>query len=195
MIDQFAAPVAVVPVPGTPNAAGNSDNSSSQSSPLNGNHQPQANQNGSPPGNEATSNVSGSSSGAASKAADDATASTASSRGSAMTNGGSHMWKTSAADQLVQHLGLNDGGGFGVGPSCQHVASFEEEPVEFLERQEIAFKVIAHVLEKAHIDPALLEQVRLIGKKQIQSMSAFLKVNFFLTVLCYASVCSCFISL
>lgn len=178
LIDQFAAPI--VPVPCTPRElnAGNSDISSSRSSPLSGNQQSQANFNGSP-GNEVTSNVSGSSSGVASKAADDATASTAS---SVMTNGGSHMWRSNA-DQLVQNLGLNDGG-VGGGLSGQQVASFEEESVEFLERQEIAFKVIAHVLEKVPIDPALLEQVRLIGKKQIQSMSAFLKVNFHFSPLC-----------
>lgn len=167
LIEQFAAPI-VVPVP---NTSGNSDNSS-QSSPTSGNHQSQTNFNGSP-----ASNVSCSSSGAASKAAgagDDATASTASSRGSGMTNGGSHIWRSNA-DQLAQNLGLNDGG-LGGGSSGQQVTSFEEESVEFLERQEIAFKVIAHVLEKVHVDPALLEQARLIGKKQIQSMSAFLKV-------------------
>ena len=56
--------------------------------------------------------------------------------------------------------------------------------------EEIAFKLIAHVLEKAHVEPALLEQVRLIGKKQIQSMSVFLKVYF---VPNYASLCSHFI--
>jgi phosphatidylinositol 4-kinase len=150
LIEQFAAPIVL--------NAGNSDNSSSQSQ-----------SNGSP-----TSNVS-SSSGAASKAAgDDATVSTASSRGSVVTNGGSHIWRSNA-DQLAQNLGLNDGG-FGGGSSGQQVTSFEEESVEFLERQEIAFKVIAHVLDKVPVDPALLEQARLIGKKQIQSMSAFLKV-------------------
>jgi len=170
LIEQYAAQIAVA-VPSTQGEqnAGNSDNSSAQSSPLNGNHQSQTNYNGSP-----TSN----SSGAASKAAgDDATASTASSRGSVVTNGGSHIWRSNA-DQLAQNLGLNDGG-LGGGSSGQQVTSFEEESVDFLERQEIAFKVIAHVLEKVHVDPALLEQARLIGKKQIQSMSAFLKVVIF----------------
>lgn len=166
LIEQYAAQIAVA-VPSTPGEqnAGNSDNSSAQSSPLSGNHQSQTNYNGSP-----TSN----SSGAASKAAgDDATASTASSRGSVMANGGSHIWRSNA-DQLAQNLGLNDGGG---GSCGQQVTSFEEESVDFLERQEIAFKLIAHVLEKVHVDPALLEQARLIGKKQIQSMSAFLKIR------------------
>lgn len=174
LIEQFAAGPG--PITSVELNAGNSDNSSSQSSPPNGNHQP----NGSP-----TSNVSCSSSGAASKAAgDDATASTASSRGSVVTNGGSHIWRSNA-DQLAQNLGLNDGA-LGGSSSGQQVVSFEEESVEFLERQEIAFKVIAHVLDKVRVDPALLEQARLIGKKQIQSMSAFLKV-IFLTILSVSS--------
>ncbi|GAU22033.1 hypothetical protein TSUD_309370 [Trifolium subterraneum] len=97
------------------------------------------------------------------------------SNGSPASNGGSHMWRSNA-DQLVQNLGLNDGG-FGGGSFGQQVTSFEEESVEFLERQEIAFRVIAHVLDKVPVDPALLEQARLIGKKQIQSMSAFLKIR------------------
>ncbi|XP_020219164.1 phosphatidylinositol 4-kinase alpha 1 isoform X2 [Cajanus cajan] len=149
LIDQFAAPKELA-----------AENSSSQSSPQNNN-------NGSP-GND---NVSGSSSSAASKTADDA--STASSRG--MVNGGNHVWRTSA-DQLAQNLGLNDGA-LGTVSSGQQVVVFEEESVEFLERQEIAFKLIAHVLEKLQVDTALLEQVRLIGKKQIQSMSVFLKIR------------------
>ncbi|CAJ2642759.1 phosphatidylinositol 4-kinase alpha 1 isoform X1 [Trifolium pratense] len=123
------------------------------------------------------SNGSPTSSGAGSKSAgDDATASTASSKGSVVTNGGGHHVWRSNADQLAQNLGLNDGG-FGGGSSGQQVTNFEEESVEFLERQEIAFKVIAHVLDKVAVDPALLEQARLIGKKQIQSMSAFLKIR------------------
>lgn len=159
LIDQFAAPVGAVP--GTPreHVAGNS---SAQSSPVSANHQSVANYNGSP------ENVSGSSSSVASKAADDA--STASSRG--MVNGGHHVWRTSA-DLMALNLGLNDGGAVSSG---QQVVLFEDESVEFLERQEIAFKLIGHALGKTHIEPALLEQVRLIGKKQIQSMSVFLKV-------------------
>ncbi|KAG5044697.1 hypothetical protein AAZV13_06G012100 [Glycine max] len=166
LIDQFAAPT-VGPVPGTPREQLAAENSSAQSSPISVNHQSLTNYNDSP-GNE---NVSGSSSSVASKAADDA--STASSRG--MVNGGNHVWRTSA-DQLAQNLGLNDGG-LGVVSSGHHLVLFEEESVEFLERQEIAFKLIAHVLEKVHVEPVLLEQVRLIGKKQIQSMSVFLKIR------------------
>ncbi|KAL1309165.1 hypothetical protein HN51_051848 [Arachis hypogaea] len=90
-----------------------------------------------------------------------------------VSNGGNHIWRSNA-DQLALNLGLNDGGG---GSSGQQVASFEEESVESLERQEIAFKVIALLLEKLRVDAGLLEQVRLIGKKQIQSMSVFLKIR------------------
>ncbi|KAE9586651.1 hypothetical protein Lal_00004922 [Lupinus albus] len=138
-----------IAIPGMPSPV-HIDVSSSQSSPLSVNHQSQTI--GSPV-NEAMSNVSGSSSGV-------------------MSNGGSHIWKSNA-DQLALNLGLNDG----TASSGQQVASFEEESVGILEKQEIAFKLIAHILEKVQIEPALLEQVRLIGKKQIQSMSAFLKIR------------------
>ena len=121
--------------------------------------------------------MSGSSGSVASRGADDAST-TASSRGSGMVNGGNHVWRSNA-DQLAQNLGLNDGGG---GSTGQQVASFEEESVESLERQEIAFKLIAHLLEKVHIDAGLLEQVRLIAKKQVQSMSVFLKVSILLSM-------------
>ncbi|RVW16904.1 Phosphatidylinositol 4-kinase alpha 1 [Vitis vinifera] len=59
----------------------------------------------------------------------------------------------------------------------QQVSSFEEESVESLEKQEIAFELIGHILDKVHIDPKLVEQVRLIAKKQLQSLSAFLKLR------------------
>ncbi|PQM38135.1 phosphatidylinositol 4-kinase alpha 1 [Prunus yedoensis var. nudiflora] len=59
----------------------------------------------------------------------------------------------------------------------QQVSSFEEESVENLEKQEIAFKLVAHILDKVRIDSALLEQVRFIAKRQLQSMSVFLKIR------------------
>ncbi|CAJ1973096.1 unnamed protein product [Sphenostylis stenocarpa] len=165
LIDQFSAHA--VSVTCTPKELLIAENSSSQSSPLSVNQQPLTNCNVSS-GNE---NASGSSSSVASKAADDA--STASSRG--VVNGPHHVYRSSA-DQLALSLGLNDGT-LGAVSSAQQVTSFEEESVEFLERQEIAFKLIAHVLENVHIESALLEQIRLIGKKQIQSMSVFLKIR------------------
>ncbi|KAK8617600.1 hypothetical protein V6N13_080510 [Hibiscus sabdariffa] len=75
-----------------------------------------------------------------------------SSRGSLIANGGGAMFR-------------------------QHVASFEEESVESMEKQEIAFNLISHILHKVSIDQKLLVQVRFIAKKQLQSMSAFLKIR------------------
>ncbi|KAK6241250.1 hypothetical protein SCA6_006639 [Theobroma cacao] len=96
-----------------------------------------------------------------------------SSRGSLMANGGGVYWK-SGADQLGNAHLINDGGG---SLFRQQVALFEEESVECLEKQEVAFKLIAHILDKVSVDQKLLEQVRFIAKKQLQSMSAFLKIR------------------
>ncbi|KAK6946221.1 Phosphatidylinositol 3-/4-kinase, catalytic domain, partial [Dillenia turbinata] len=71
-------------------------------------------------------------------------------------------------------LGVNDGGG---GALRQQVANFEEESLESLEKQEITYKLIAHMLDKVTIEASLLERVRLIAKKQLQSLSAFLKIR------------------
>uniref|UniRef100_A0A5B7AN74 1-phosphatidylinositol 4-kinase n=1 Tax=Davidia involucrata TaxID=16924 RepID=A0A5B7AN74_DAVIN len=167
LLDHFVSYVPNSPrelVSATPEA------SSSQSSPITANHH-QPNEISSP-GNEA-SNISGSSSSAASRFADDAT--TASSKGS-VVNGGSIAWKSSV-DQLVMNIGFNDGGGGGAAKYRQQIAFFEEESVENLEKQEIAFKLIGHILDKVHINPKLLEQVRSIAKEQLQSMSVFLKIR------------------
>ncbi|GLT98070.1 hypothetical protein SLE2022_155940 [Rubroshorea leprosula] len=95
-------------------------------------------------------------------------------RGSTVANGGSVYWK-SGADQLGNvNFGFNDGG---ASISRHQVALFEEESVESLEKQEFAFKLIAHILQTVHIDQKLLEQVRLVAKKQFLSMSAFLKIR------------------
>ncbi|XP_052198254.1 phosphatidylinositol 4-kinase alpha 1 [Diospyros lotus] len=144
-------------VPTTPDA------SSSRSSPATANHY-QPNESSSP-GNGVT-NASGSSSSSAS-------------RGSvSVMNGGSVAWKSSV-DQLVTGIasaGSNDAGGSAAALK-RLVLSFEEERVESLEKQEIAFKLITFILDKSHIDPKLLEQVRIIAKEQLQSMSAFLKIR------------------
>lgn len=171
LLDQLVASGPVVQSPATPREriTANSETSSSQSSPLSVNHhQPNGS---SSPGNEA-SNVSGSSGSAASRIADDSTSS--SSRGSVMMNGGSILWK-SGNDQLGLNFGFNDGGGAMM--LRQQVTSFEEESVENLEKQEIAFKLIAHILNKCRLDSGLLEQVRFIAKKQLQSLTVFLKVR------------------
>ncbi|XP_015867438.3 phosphatidylinositol 4-kinase alpha 1 [Ziziphus jujuba] len=173
LLDQLAASGTIVAQsPATPREqiTANSETSSSQSSPLSLNHS-QPHGGSSSPGNEA-SNVSGSSGSAASRIADDATS--ASSRGSMMMNGGSILWK-SGVDQLGVNFGYNDGGGAML--LRQQVSSFEEESVESLEKQEIAFKLIAHILEKCCIDMGLLEQVRFIAKRQLQSLTVFLKIR------------------
>lgn len=100
---------------------------------------------------------------------------------SSVVNGGSVAWKSSV-DQLVTSIGsvgISDGGGGGSAAASYRrmVASFEEEPVESLEKQEIAFNLIAHIVEKVYIDPKLLEQVRIIAKEQLQSISPFLKIR------------------
>ncbi|KAJ7978384.1 phosphatidylinositol 4-kinase alpha 1-like [Quillaja saponaria] len=170
LVDQFAVSV---PVVGTPREQTllTSEAWSCQSSPLSTSHQHLNNGNTSP-GNE-VSYASGSSSSATSKFPDDATS--ASPRGLVMTNGGSSLLK-SGADQLGLNVCFNDSGGTGA-LFRQQIASFEEESVESLEKQEIAFKLIAHILSKVHIDHGLLEQVRFMAKKQIQSMSVFLKIR------------------
>ncbi|CAM8929529.1 unnamed protein product [Rhodiola kirilowii] len=59
----------------------------------------------------------------------------------------------------------------------QQVASFEEESVESLEKLEIAYKVIGHILEIVRVEPRLLDQVGLIAKRQLQSVPAFCKIR------------------
>nr|XP_011464124.1 PREDICTED: phosphatidylinositol 4-kinase alpha 1 [Fragaria vesca subsp. vesca] len=159
LIDQFAVVsgnVAQSPVTPRGRNVANSETSSTQSSPLNNGNHHQPNES-----NE-VSNVSGSSG-------------SASSRGSMVMNGSSIMWK-SGVDQLGVTFGLNDGGG-GAAMLRQQVAQFEEESVESLEKQEVAFKLIAHILEKARIDTGLLEEVRSISKRQLQSMYVFLRIR------------------
>ncbi|CAK9172101.1 unnamed protein product [Ilex paraguariensis] len=145
--------------------------SSFQSSPLSANHY-QSNERASP-GNE-VSNASGSSSGEASRVTDEAI-SASSSKGLVM-NGGSLAWKSNV-DIFGSGVGFNDGGGGGSSTYKRVVASFEEEPVESIQQQEIAFKLIGHILDKVQIDLKLLEQVRAIAKEQLQSMLAFLKIR------------------
>lgn len=170
LLDQLAVSGPVVQSPATPReqVRANSETASAQSSPLSVNHyQPN---DSSSPGNEA-SQVSGSSGSAASRMADDASSAT-SSRSSVIVNGGSILYKSGLEP-------FNDGGG-GAALLRQQVSSFEEESVESLEKQEVALKLIAHIVDKVCIDAGLLEQVRLIAKRQLQSMTVFLKVSSFL---------------
>jgi phosphatidylinositol 4-kinase len=179
LVDQLAIPFLAPSTPRDQALALNSETSSAQSSPLSVNHHYQQNENASP-GNEA-SHASGGGGGStsSSRVGDEVTSVTSSSKGSVVMNGGSSILWKNGVDQLGVNLGFNDGGGGGA-MFRQQAASFEEESVESLEKQEIAFKLIAHILDKVHVDSNLLEQVRLIAKKQLQSLSVFLKVMRFL---------------
>ncbi|KAF2593101.1 hypothetical protein F2Q70_00042724 [Brassica cretica] len=53
--------------------------------------------------------------------------------------------------------------------------SFYIESIESLEKQEVNFKLITHVLDNLKVDSKLHDQVSSIAKRQLQSMSAFLK--------------------
>ncbi|KAL5974826.1 hypothetical protein ACLOJK_031498 [Asimina triloba] len=70
-------------------------------------------------------------------------------------------------------------GGLGDGAAAlkQNVALFEEESVEGLEKQEIAFRLFVHVLEKVSVKAGHLEQVRMVAAKQLKSLPAFLKIR------------------
>lgn len=165
LLDQFVVSVPVS-APMSPREAGaaasETSTSSAQSSPISVNHY-QPNDSSMSPANE-VSRLSGSSS-----------AASASSKGSVVINGGSVALKSSI-EQFGVSYAFGDGGG-GAAMLRQQVSSFEEESVESLEKQEIAFELIGHILDKVHIDPKLVEQVRLIAKKQLQSLSAFLKIR------------------
>ncbi|KAG2304894.1 hypothetical protein Bca52824_033545 [Brassica carinata] len=70
---------------------------------------------------------------------------------------------------------MNKGSGGSFSVFRQQVASFEDESIESLEKQEITFKLITHVLDKVKVDSKLYDQVSSIAKRQLQSMSTFLK--------------------
>ncbi|KAL0722968.1 hypothetical protein Bca4012_037567 [Brassica carinata] len=146
LLDQFV----VSPSPKEHQRQQNSDETSSaQSSPVSTNRHPSGLNEESSPGSTVSSKSS-----------------------SVVMNGGSIVWK-SGVDQLS--FGFSDGSGGSNPMFRQQVASFEDESIESLEMQEIAFRLITHILDKVKIDSKLQDQVRFIAKKQLQSMSAFLK--------------------
>ncbi|XP_071729991.1 phosphatidylinositol 4-kinase alpha 1-like isoform X2 [Rutidosis leptorrhynchoides] len=63
------------------------------------------------------------------------------------------------------------------GSDRKGVAYFEDELVEDVEKQEIAFQLIGRILEKGQIEPKLLKQVHIITKDQLKSISSFLKIR------------------
>ncbi|KAJ8767237.1 hypothetical protein K2173_013634 [Erythroxylum novogranatense] len=163
LLEQFISPSMVTGSSSEPITV-NSGTTSSQSSPMNNvnNNKFNPNKDISSPAHD-LSHASGSSS------------SSLPSSTTVVVNGIGTTWK-SGFDSAGITFGLNDGVSGG-GLFRQQVASFEEETVEGLEKQEIAFKLIARILEHERIDNNLLEQVRFIVKKQFHSMSAFLKIR------------------
>ncbi|KAG5391470.1 hypothetical protein IGI04_021433 [Brassica rapa subsp. trilocularis] len=145
LLDQFV-------VSRAPLNSANSETSSAQSSPVSTNRYPSGKTEESSPGDGST--VSSKSSSAV------------------VVNGGSIVWKT-GVDQLS--FGFSEGSGGSNPVFRQQVASFEDESIESLEKQEIAFRLITHILEKVKVDSKLQDQVRFIAKRQLQSTSAFLK--------------------
>ncbi|KAL0536256.1 hypothetical protein IC582_025199 [Cucumis melo] len=97
-------------------------------------------------------------------------------KSSATSYGSGILWKSST-DQLGPMFGFNDGGGGGEILLKQQVSGFEEESLESLEKQAIAFEMLAHILDKARIDSWLWDQVRSIAKKQLQSLLIFVKIR------------------
>ncbi|KAF8075645.1 hypothetical protein N665_1074s0001, partial [Sinapis alba] len=148
LLDQFVA----LPSPKEQQNSANSENSSAQSSPVSTNRNPSGKTEESSPGDGSTVSSKSSS--------------------SVVVNGGSIVWK-SGVDQLS--FGFSEGSGGSNPVFRQQVASFEDESIESLEKQEIAFRLITHILEKVKVDSKLQDQVRFIAKRQLQSMSAFLK--------------------
>ncbi|PIA62368.1 hypothetical protein AQUCO_00200400v1 [Aquilegia coerulea] len=115
------------------------------------------------------SNVSHSSSSSALRELDNGRSPSSS---SASVNG-SIGWKSSV-DQLGTNIGANDGG---VAMMKQQLASFEEEPLDYLEKQAIALRLIGHIVDKVPINADQMNQIRMVTKKQLQSLLFFLKIR------------------
>ncbi|XP_019166040.1 PREDICTED: phosphatidylinositol 4-kinase alpha 1-like [Ipomoea nil] len=94
-------------------------------------------------------------------------------RDGASSNGSSGVWKSNM-DLLAANMGYNDDV---AGAQRQAITAFEEEAVESLEKREIAFQLIGHIMDKVTIDATLLEQVRGIAREQLHSMVSFLKIR------------------
>ena len=59
-----------------------------------------------------------------------------------------------------------------------HVLAFEEEPIDGLDKQAIAFKIFSHILDKgAAVHTSYLEQVRKVSSRQLKFLPIFLKVR------------------
>lgn len=92
---------------------------------------------------------------------------------SARANGGAGPAGRSSLDYLALTYGFNDA----AAAMKQHVAAFEEEPVEVLEKQEFAFRLFANFLEKGSVKDLHLQQLRVAAAIQLKSLPAFLKIR------------------
>ncbi|RWW29204.1 hypothetical protein BHE74_00032624 [Ensete ventricosum] len=87
-----------------------------------------------------------------------------------MGNGNSGGIAGSGADQLISNEGS--------GVVRQDMVVFEEETVDRLEKQEIAFRLFGQMMDRnGGINSEHLEQVRKVATKHIKSLPAFLKVR------------------
>ncbi|CAH9124376.1 unnamed protein product [Cuscuta epithymum] len=96
-------------------------------------------------------------------------------REAAGSNGSSGVWKSNV-ELLTSNMGHVDDGGRTTAPR-QTTASLEEEPMVSLEKREVAFRLIGHIMDKVPIDATLLEQMRGIVRDQLQAMVSFLKIR------------------
>ncbi|GLJ12893.1 hypothetical protein SUGI_0199940 [Cryptomeria japonica] len=85
------------------------------------------------------------------------------------TNGGAR----SSLDQLAVTYGLNEVEAV----VKQHAIAFEEEPLEGLEKQEIAFRLFGHILESSTVKDDHLQQLRVAAGKQLKTLPTFLKIR------------------
>lgn len=92
-------------------------------------------------------------------------------------NGGGSGDSSKGAVARVSVGNGTSGPGDGASGLRQQVAAFEEESVEGLEKQEIAFRLFVHILDKVSVKAGNLEQVRTAAAKQLKSLPTFLKVN------------------
>ncbi|CAA6664833.1 unnamed protein product [Spirodela intermedia] len=87
---------------------------------------------------------------------------------------GSAVSGRSSVDQLSGSNEIVGGGS----AARQHVMAFEEEQIEGLEKQEIAFKLFGHILDRGVvIKTGYLEQVRKVASRQLKFLPVFLKIR------------------
>ncbi|KAL5722458.1 1-phosphatidylinositol 4-kinase [Ranunculus cassubicifolius] len=78
-----------------------------------------------------------------------------------------------SVDQSGRNVVYNDA----VAMIRQQVASFEEEGIEYLEKQAISLRLIGHIVDKVPIRPDQMNEIRLGTKKLLQSAPIFLKIR------------------